>query len=268
MMEVSSPDPIATGPTNVPSRFSIWRRPLPRLRGRPVTRGVCRTLLSIFHRQVLSINGLEHVSPDKDPFILALNHSQGPEAVLAPTWLCFHRGGRMIHFMADWNFLLWPVLGWVIQLHEPIVVTHKPAKPKFLNRLRPWYEPRLGPMEAAADFLRSGRSVGMFPEATVNRHPTQLLRGQLGLARLAVDTGAPVVPGGIRFPEHRGEGPIENWEPFTIHFGPPLAPPLRDGDTLQAATRFHEQIMSAISTLSGKKWQPHARRTKYAFPKA
>ena len=252
----------------MPSVASLWRQPLPSLNRRPVTRCVCRALMTAFRGRVLAIEGLNHVAADQDPFILALNHSQGPEAVLVPTWLCFHRGGRMVHFMADWNFLLYPVLGWIIRLHEPIVVMRKEAKPRFLNRLRPWFEPSRTPFAAAKEFLKDGRSVGIFPEATVNHHPTQLLRGQLGVSRLAVESQVPVVPGGIRFPQHRGEAPIGNEEPFTIHFGPALMPPARENNPRRAATLFHEQIMSAISTLSGKQWQPLARRTKYAFPKA
>lgn len=250
----------------VPPLIELWRRPLPHLRNERTIRGVCRVVTSISRWQVREMHGLEHVAPDRDPFILALNHSQRPEAVVVPTWLCFHRNGRMVHFMADWNFLLIPVLSWVIRLHDPIVVVRKDAKPRFLNRFKSRFQSPLSPFEQARERLARGQSIGVFPEATTNRHPSQLLRGQVGVARLALESGIPVVPGGIRFPSHRGAGPIGDREPLTVQFGPALQPPCMDrgGVSAEAVAAFHEQIMRAISTLSAKEWQPSARRTKYA----
>lgn len=252
----------------VPRWRELWTRPLPLLEGQPTIRAVCRVVTSLSRWQVREIHGLEHIAPERDPFILALNHSQRPEALVVPTWLCFHRRGRMVHFLADWNFLLIPVVGWVIRLHDPIVVVRKDAKPKFLNRFKERFRDRLPPFEEAQRRLEQGRSLGIFPEATTNRHPTELLRGQVGVARLAIDAQVPVVPGGIRFPEHRGDGPIQDRERFSVHLGAPLTPPATPADPAEAAAIFHEQIMRAISTLSGKQWQPTSRRTKYAFAKA
>ena len=250
----------------VPPPMELWRRPLPHLRKDRTIRGVCRVVTSVSRWQVREMHGLEHVAPERDPFILALNHSQRPEAVVVPTWLCFHRGGRMVHFMADWNFLLIPVLSWVIRLHDPIVVVRKDAKPRFLNRFKKRFQSPLSPFEQARERLSRGQSIGVFPEATTNRHPSQLLRGQVGVAKLALESGIPVVPGGIRFPSHRGAGPIGDMEPLSVHFGPALQPPTRNPEAPSAdpVAAFHEQIMRAISTLSGKEWQPSARRTKYA----
>jgi 1-acyl-sn-glycerol-3-phosphate acyltransferase len=229
---------------------------------------MCRLLTSISRWQVREMHGLEHIAAAGDPFILALNHSQRPEAVLVPAWLCYHRQGRLVHFMVDWNFLLVPGLAWVIRLHDPIVVVRKPAKPTFLNRYKSRFEGARKPFEEARVRLAAGRSVGIFPEATVNRHPGELLRGQRGVARLAIEARVPVVPGGIRFLPSRLPGPIRDREPFTVHFGPALFPPIPGSDSGESVSQFHEQIMRAISTLSGKQWQPEARRTKYAFEKA
>ncbi|MBN9690861.1 MAG: 1-acyl-sn-glycerol-3-phosphate acyltransferase [Verrucomicrobia bacterium] len=254
--------------SGIPGWRELWTQPLPLLAGQPTIRTVCRVVTSLSRWQIREIHGLEHIAPERDPFILALNHSQRPEALVVPTWLCFHRRGRMVHFLADWNFFLVPVVGWVIRLHDPIVVVRKDAKPKFLNRFKERFRDHLSPFEEAQRRLGQGCSVGIFPEATTNRHPTELLRGQAGVARLAIDSRVPVVPGGIRFPEHRGGGPIQDRERFSVHFGEPLTPPVNPGDPGEAATIFHEQIMRAISTLSGKQWQPTSRRTKYAFAKA
>lgn len=260
--------PTSSGRDGVPSVSQIWRHPLPALADLPLTRLICRLVTTAFRWQVREIRGLQYVAPERDPFILALNHSQRPEAVVVPTWLCFHRAGRMVHFLADWNFLLIPGLAAIIRRHDPIVVVRKDARPRFLNRFKSRFVTGRAPFEEARRRLEAGRSVGIFPEATTNRHPTELLRGQAGVARLALETGVAVVPGGIRFPFHRGTRPIGDRERFTVEFGPPLSPPEAGEEGDGTAAGFHEQIMRAISTLSGKQWQPDARRTKHAFDQA
>lgn len=246
----------------------IWRRPLPHLEGQPGTRYLCRILLTVFHQWALGFEGLEHIQADQDPFLLALNHSQRPEAVLIPTWLCFHRGGRMVHFLADWNFLLIPGLAAVIRRHDPIVVVRKDARPRFLNRFKDRFRGTHLPFEEAGHRLRAGRSVGIFPEATVNRNPVRLLRGQSGVARLALETGVPVVPAGVRFPDANPAQPISDFESFRVRFGPAIRAVPEAPDRPPNLSALHAQIMGAISTLSGKEWQPDARRTKYALDPA
>lgn len=266
----SSPSPVPSPPSRpgIPSRAAVWRAPLPHLSDRPGTRLLCRIVLSLFHSHVRSIEGLEHVTTGSDPFLLVLNHSQRPESILVPAWLCFHRGGRMVHFMADWNFLMIPGVSTVIRAHDPIIVMRKAAKPAFLNRFKPRFAPPLAPFDEAAKRIREGRSVGVFPEGTTNRHPTELLRGYQGAARLAVETGVRVVPGGIRFAGAPSQRPVGDRDPFSVRFGPELRPPpsCNTPETTSELTRkFHDEIMTAISTLSGKRWQAHARKTKYAF---
>jgi 1-acyl-sn-glycerol-3-phosphate acyltransferase len=252
----------------IPSVAEIWRRPLPHLDGQRSTRWIVRTVITVFHRQVRELHGLEAIGVDRDPFILAPNHSQRPEAMLVPAWLSFHRGGRMVHFMADWNFLLIPVIGAMIRCHDPIVVTRKPAKPAFLNRYKARYAGALPPFEEARRRLADGKSVGVFPEGTTNRHPAQMLRGHHGAAQLALDSGAPVVTAGIRFIGNDGRRPIRDTQPFTVRFGPlPAQPAPSDGHVtdVERTRQFHHRLMTAISTACGKGWQPDGRRSKYAL---
>jgi 1-acyl-sn-glycerol-3-phosphate acyltransferase len=256
------------GRPGVPDIATLWRTPLPHLADRPGIRLICRSLLTLFHGHVRAFHGLEHIAPSADPFLLVLNHSQRPEAILVPAWLCFHRGGRMVHFMADWNFLMIPGVGGIIRAHDPIVVTRKAAKPAFLNRFKSRYAGALPPFEEAARRLQQGRCVGVFPEGTTNRHPAELLRGYHGAAQLAVDTGARVIPGGIRFDSTPPGRPISDRAPFSVHFGAPISgnPSRNESETSADPVRQkHHEIMTAISTLSGKRWQAQGRRTKYAF---
>jgi len=67
-----------------------------------------RALAPLSSRQIAAIRGLQHVRAASDPFILVANHSSRRESVLVPAILFLHRGGRRIHFLADWNFKLIP----------------------------------------------------------------------------------------------------------------------------------------------------------------
>lgn len=243
---------------------SLRHRPLPYLIDRPVTALAMRTVVGCFGRQMRSIEGLEHVQAARDPFILALNHNQRPEAVLVPAWLGLLRGGRMIHFLIDWNFMLIPGLAALMRLNDPIVVVRKDARPRFLNVFKRHF---LGPLpshEEARVRLRQGCSVGLFPEGTINRDPERLLRGLSGAARLSLETGVPVVPVGIRFPNRPGNRRISDLDTMTLHVGEPLVPPGPSGPepSGREVAAWHAAVMTALARLSGKSWSPRNPRTK------
>jgi 1-acyl-sn-glycerol-3-phosphate acyltransferase len=207
---------------------------------------------------VLALHGLLHVRPELDPFILALNHTTRSEALLVPALITVYRGGRLIHFVADWNFRLIPGVGMMYRRGGAITVTAKPARPRWLNALRPLYQHSLSALDRARLCLAQGRSIGIFPEGTVNRDPRRLLAGRRGSALLSLQTGAPVVPVGIRFPHAPPERPIRDREPMEVHVGAPLRPPPLTGSRLGAAAlrNWHAAIMSEIARLSGKSWTP------------
>lgn len=198
-----------------------------------------------------AVSGLEHVGGGRDPFVLALNHGTRREAILVPSLLILHRGGRPVHFLADWNFRLIPGVGLLYDRAGVITVARKPARPRFLDALRPRFAPSTPPLEHARRLLVSGRSVGIFPEGTVNRDSSRLLGGRHGAARLSLETGAPVVPAGLRYRPPAGAGPgvVE------LHIGDPLAPPRRvDHAAYQDVKVWHREIMTSIARLSGKTW--------------
>jgi 1-acyl-sn-glycerol-3-phosphate acyltransferase len=232
-------------------------RPLPHLDAAPGTRVICR-LLSIWAvRHIRRVDGVEHIRPEHDPFILALNHSQRVEALIVPAFLIHQRDGRLIHFLADWNFLLVPLVATAFRASGTIVVGRKSARPRVLNALRRRLVPPTPPFARAAAVLAEGRAVGIFPEGTTNRDPERLLRGDSGAARLSLSTGVPVVPAGIRFPGHSGGGPVGALEPLELHIGVPLQPPQVGSRSDPAIVRaWHAEIMGAIARLSGKSWIP------------
>jgi 1-acyl-sn-glycerol-3-phosphate acyltransferase len=239
-----------------PAPREILRWPLP-YRGM-VDRWLVRGLALLARRQVLSVRGLEHVRRALDPFILAISHSTRREALLVPALLVLHRGGRLIHFLADWNFRLIPGVGLIYRRGGAITVTRKPARPAILNVLKPLYRHPVPALECARSHLGAGRSVGIFPEGTVNRDPRRLLPGRAGSARLSLQAGVPVVPVGVRFPGSEPALPIPDHAPMELHIGTPLDPARAGGaePDMSEVRTWHAVIMTEIARLSGKSWAP------------
>jgi 1-acyl-sn-glycerol-3-phosphate acyltransferase len=241
-----------------PDRFGptdILRAPL--AIERPGTRWLARALALLARSRVLSIDGLEHVRTANDPFILALNHSTRAEALLVPASIVFYRNGALVRFLADWNFRLIPGIGLIYRRAETIDVLRKPARPAFLNVLKPFYRGPLNAFEQGRAHLLAGRSLGIFPEGAVNRAPDRLLRGRHGAARLSLETGVPVVPAGIRFPHVDPGQPIPGGATMTVEIGAPLVPTklAAGGRASLAEVRvWHATIMSELARLSGKRW--------------
>jgi 1-acyl-sn-glycerol-3-phosphate acyltransferase len=256
--EVSQP--LAVGPGQ-----QIWRVPAPsEILGCALPdlglgdRLLLRALALLARCQIVSIHGLQHIRAAGDPFILAANHTTRRESLLVPALLFLHRGGRRLHFLADWNFRLIPGVGLIYSRAQVVTVLRKSARPRFLNALKPLYQCSLRPFEQARAHLLAGRSIGIFPEGAVNRNRGRLLRGRRGAARLSLETGAPVVPMGIRFPSVADGQPIPLSTAMELHIGAPLVPP---GPPLKEAplpdvTDWHATIMRAIARHSGKTWNP------------
>lgn len=103
-------------------------------------------------------------------------------------------------------------------------------------------------MDVVRDALREGRVVGIFPEGT--RSPDgRLYRGRTGVARLALATGVPVIPVGVR---HTRPG----WRRAVVRFGEPLdfsayTGAGNDRDVLRYVT---DEVMAAVQALSGQRY--------------
>jgi 1-acyl-sn-glycerol-3-phosphate acyltransferase len=244
----------------LPTLSAVLSSPLPELGAldRILLRGMTAASLA----RIKSVSGVEHITPDRDPFILALNHNSREEALFVPALLFLLRGGRRIHFLADWNFRLIPGINLLYERAGVITVSRKLAKPLVLNAMKPFFAVGGPSMEQARQHLIAGRSIGIFPEGTVNRDPSHLLRGRYGAARLSLETGVPVTPAGIRFSTTRGGSAIPGC-PIEIAVGPPLHTPCTAEEpvTFAEVRAKHADIMSAISLLSGKSWAFNSQET-------
>lgn len=251
-----------TAPWSSPSVRQILEAALPHIG--PLDRVLLRAVALIASRNISGIYGFEHVQAASDPFILVANHSTRRKSLYVPALLFLRRGGRRIHFLADWNFRLIPGVGHIYQRAEVITVTRKPAKPRFLNILKPLYEQPLPALERAREQLERGRSIGMFPEGKVNHDRNALLRGRRGAARLSLETGAPIVPVGIRFTDKDRTRRIPLNARMELHIGPALHPPVptEPRASVAAVSAWHCVLMKELARLSGKSWMGINRETR------
>lgn len=249
----------------LPDRRRIWGGALPFLKGQWLTRFLVKLVFSVFRNKLVSVRGLDHVLNHRGAFILVLNHSQALEVLLVPALLFFARGGKRVHFMADWNYRMIPLVDVFYRCGQVITLTRKPAKPLFLDFMRPWFAEKVAPYERAAELLRGGAAVGIFPEGTINRGREYLLKGYSGAAQLSLSTGCSMVPCGIRFPRLSIScNRIPELSEMELEFGAPLVPPARqDEPSLEAVRGWHSVMMTALAELSGKRWvQTSSRRVQ------
>jgi 1-acyl-sn-glycerol-3-phosphate acyltransferase len=256
--------PFRTDPpsTSLPTIREILFRPLPHLHDRRALRWTIRLVLLAFRSRIRAVYGAERLASLSGAVVFAANHNQRLEAVILPALLTFLGRGRNVHFLADWNFIVIPVLGWILSLNEPIVVVRKDLRPRWLNFMRRWFDDVPPPMERAALLLRQHSRVGIFPEGTAHRDRNRMLRGLGGAARLSLECGATVVPVGLRFRSGPGLGPIRDLESFEVHIGEPLTPPDLPSPNRRDLLAWNARILGTISTLCGKAWSPENPRTR------
>jgi 1-acyl-sn-glycerol-3-phosphate acyltransferase len=126
-------------------------------------------------------DGLEHV-PLRGPAILAFNHLSvldGPVLAI----LIGRRLSRETRFLVAAEQFRRPLIGWILRRYDQIPVRRGEGDD--------------GALEEAIETIRRGALAGIAPEGRVNEQPTELQRIRKGVARIAIPTGAPIVPVGI-----------------------------------------------------------------------
>jgi 1-acyl-sn-glycerol-3-phosphate acyltransferase len=213
-----------------------------------------RTILPLLLRRV-RVEGIEHV-PTDGPYIIVANHQSYLDAVLLTVplvvyrnrkiwWLTTEHVWRAFRRLGGTGLLRW--LGMV-----PISETNKADS-----------------LEPARATLERGGAVGIFPEGRRNKKNVNpdwervMLKGKTGAARLAVATGATVVPVGIISPPGATAWEaIRNFlvpsKPAVIRFGQPLTFSKQDPVTFNRALLddVTRRMMQAVSGLCGKSY-PH-----------
>ncbi|MGI9028762.1 MAG: lysophospholipid acyltransferase family protein [Ilumatobacteraceae bacterium] len=113
-------------------------------------------------------------------------------------------------------------------------------------------------LEVAADVLRRGDVLGIYPEGTRSRDGL-LHRGHTGVAQLALMAGSPIVPVGLIGTEHVQPIGTRVPRPFrraVVRFGPPLDPAAYGGSSRRRRQLLTDDLMEAIRRLSGQPVSP------------
>ena len=204
----------------------------------PVARAVLTPLFKAGWR--IHTDGLDHV-PDGGGAIVCPNHVSVLDSFFVP--LVLPRRITYVgkaEYMDDWKTkYLFPALGMI-----PIDRAGGNASQAALD--------------AAQQVLERGELFGIYPEGTRSRSG-KLHRGHTGPARLALRTGAPIIPVGIRgaravmppdakFPKLR--------LPVTVRFGRPInAHHYEDrGDDRMRLRQIIDEVMYEIRELSGQEY--------------
>jgi 1-acyl-sn-glycerol-3-phosphate acyltransferase len=157
--------------------------------------------------------GIEHV-PLQGPAILAFNHVSPLDGPILAEEVA-RRIKRESRFLVGSEFFRRRVIGWILRRYDQIPIRRGE---------------RDGPaLDAALTAVKGGVVLAIAPEGTVNPEPSMLLRIRSGVARIALPTGAPVIPIGIWGTQHRWPKSGLRWRrpwrpPLAIVFGDPLLP--------------------------------------------
>jgi len=181
------------------------------------------------------VEGDERV-PATGPAIVAANHLSGMDGV-ALALVTGKYSRRMTRFLVAAEFFdkIW--FGWALRLYRQIPLRRGQGD--------------VPAIEEALATIRGGALAGIFPEGTVNPDPEAgVRRGRRGVARIALATGAPVVPVGLWGTQHRwpksGLRLRRPWRPaFAVVYGDPIQPN-GDPDSPDDVQLVAEQIMTAI----------------------
>lgn len=187
------------------------------------------------------ITGLDHV-PAEGGFIVASNHLSFLDSVLIQAL-----SPRPVSFFAKVEYFTQPGLkGRAMKIFfesvgsVPVERDRKAASVEALHGL--------------GRIASEGHGVGIYPEGTRSRDG-KLYRGKTGVGWLAVATGLPVVPVGLKGTEHLQAADSSAIRPhrFEMHVGEPLRfEKLGEKHPLPARREVTAQIMDAIAELSGQ----------------
>jgi 1-acyl-sn-glycerol-3-phosphate acyltransferase len=193
--------------------------------------------------------GIEHV-PAKGPAIVAFNHVSALDGPALAVELS-RRTRRASQFLVAAEFFTKPFFGWVLRTFVQIPIRRGEGDAHALDQ--------------ALQTLREGSLLTIAPEGAVNAEPDgDLQRIRSGFARLALPTGAPIVPVGLWGTQRRWPRSGINWGPpwrprLAIVFGPPILP---DGHLDDASiedlrerlrTRLVQQVEEARALAEGNR---------------
>ncbi|MFP5219276.1 MAG: lysophospholipid acyltransferase family protein [Actinomycetes bacterium] len=158
-------------------RSPDWRAPS---RTEARYRTLIRTVRALLHVCSRRRTEGDELLPATGPVVVVGNHVSVVDALVLGAAVA--RRGRRIRMLVTAGVFRVPFLGALLRAAGFIPV-HR------------WSSDPSGALAPARAALAAGQCVGLYPEGAITRHPDLWpARGKTGVVRLALDTGAPVVP--------------------------------------------------------------------------
>jgi 1-acyl-sn-glycerol-3-phosphate acyltransferase len=185
-----------------------------------LVKGILRPVFRVYFR--MHVSGAEHV-PQEGPAIIAPNHKS--------FWDSFFLGiaipRRHLRFMGKSELFEGRRARLLVRLGA------FPVKRGQADAEAP---------ETAREILRQGGLLALFPEGTRIRDPDQLGHPKRGAGRLALESGAPLVPAAITGTDHLFAGPVAKPKRVQVAFSEPI-PVSRLASTTEAAGELVERTL-------------------------
>ncbi len=198
---------------------------------------------AVFHP---SVSGREHV-PATGPAILAGNHVSVSDHFFVP-----HVLNRKVIYLAKAQYFTGQGIVGRLTARMFNALGQKPVD-------RDSGRAGLAAIATAAEVLAEGNLLGIYPEGT--RSPDgRLYRGRVGVARLWLESGAPLLPcaviGSFEVQPPGQKLPKRAKVPVAVKFGPPMDLAKYDGRKRDARLyrEITDDIMRAIQQLSGQEY--------------
>lgn len=187
--------------------------------------------------------------PDTGGCIIALNHISHIDPLLSAHFVYDH--GRLPRYLAKSGLFKNKALAWLLRAAGQIPVER-------LSRNA------VGAFDAAVQAVRDGECVIVYPEGTITRDPAGWpMVGKSGAARIALETGCPVIPVGQwgaqrLLPPYTARLKLVPRQRITMKAGDPvdladLVAAPRSSETINAATsRIMAAIVEIVEDLRGE----------------
>jgi 1-acyl-sn-glycerol-3-phosphate acyltransferase len=142
------------------------------------------TVVAIIKPLLMTTTKHEWIDGQKIPAsggcVIAMNHVSHIDP-LTLGWLLYEHG-RLVRYLAKDALFETPVVKHIVRDAKQIPVSRLTAD-------------AANAFEAACEAVRAGECVGVYPEGTITKDPNGWpMRGKTGAARIALETGCPVIP--------------------------------------------------------------------------
>ena len=213
-----------------------------------LVKAVLSPVLRFFFR--VRVEGLEHIPADSAA-ILASNHVSFSDSIFLPMVL-----RRRVTFVAKAEYFDDPKTAWFFRAVGQIPIRREGGSASERA------------LAAATDVLEAGGVFAIYPEGTRTRDGN-LHRGHTGIARLALRTGAPIVPVGMIGTDEINPIGRKLPRPFravTIRFDTPISVDRyagREHDKL-VLRQITDEVMFELRALSGQEYVDRYAKRKAA----